>query len=333
MRPPADWVPFLWPDTWRDPAKLDLIRGTPFNCAVGDGIAPVVREAMRQNGIDAVSLKTAPVTVIEDPRWPQVRTGSRGDADAGPTGNPWVDANGFAIQAARALTPDKPVWLTEAPPSKRVLKPDDYRLAVCDAAAYGASWLPSPDLDAWPHIVAALKLFSAHAEWQRYRPMARLAVVSDLAGPHRDLAMETLNLLTRLYVPFQIVPKPRAAGFPVILNLDEQDPAADPWELAVQTNEKLGRRNDLFRLWNGGSLNAYYTVSAEGGSALLQLINYAAHVPGQAVTAGVMTSYRSARIFTLEHPQGAPIELHRVHDGVEIYLPPFSVYAAIELKR
>jgi hypothetical protein len=331
--PAADWVPFLWPDTWRDAAKLDLIRGTPFNCAVGHDIAPAVREALHKNGIDAVSLKDAPITLIKDARWPQVQTGSNGDADAGPTGNPWVDANGFAIQAARALAPGKPVWLAEAPPSKRALRPDDYRLAVCDAAAYGGHWLPSPDLDAWPHIVAAQKLFCAHVEWQQYRPVGRLAVVADFAGPRRDFAIETLNLLTRLYVPFQIVPKAGTGGFPVILNLDEQNPAADPWELAFQTHEKLGRRNDLFRLWNGGSLNAYYTVAAEGGSGLLQLINYAAHVPGQAVTAGVMTLYRSARIYALEQTDGAPIELHRVRDGVEIYLPPFSVYAAIELRR
>lgn len=333
MRPAADWVPCLWPTAWRSEPKLDLIRGTPFNCVVGDDITPAVAVALRESGIDAVSLENAAVTVMEGSRWPQVQTGLNGDADAGPTGNPWIDANGFAIRAARAVAPDKPVWLTEAPPSGRVLKPDDYRLAVCDAAAYGAHWLPSPDFDAWPQIVAAQKLFVRHREWQQYLPLARLAVVADFARPHYDFAIETLNLLTRMYVPFEIVSGARTAGFPVVLRLDQQDQSSDPWELAMHTREKLGRRNDLFRLWNGGSMNAHYTISSEGSPALLQLINYAARVPGEAVTAGLMESYRSARIYTLEQPAGAPIDLHRVRGGVEIYLPPFPVYAAIELRR
>jgi len=333
MRPAADWVPFVWPADWHDTAKLDIVRNTPFNCAVGDDITPDIADALEKNGIDTISLKHAPVTVLKDARWPQVQTGSKGNTDAGPTGNPWIDANGFAIQAARALAPGKPVWVNEATPTKRVLRPDDYCLAVCDAAAYGGHWLPSPEEDAWPHIVAAQKLFVEHPEWQAYKPVARLAVISDFAEPHYDLAIETLNLLTRLYVPFEIVPRARAAAFPLVLDLDHQDASTDPWELATRTHEKLGRRNDVFRLWNGGSLNAHFTVSPKGGAALLQLINYAARAPGQAVTAGVMSKYGSARIITLEHPQGQTIELHHVRDGVEIYAPRFSVYAAIELMR
>ena len=45
--PAVDWVPFLWPAAWRDAEKLHFIQGTPFNCAVGDGIAPALREAQK----------------------------------------------------------------------------------------------------------------------------------------------------------------------------------------------------------------------------------------------------------------------------------------------
>jgi len=331
MLPPADWVPFRWPATWHDAAKLDLIRGTPFNCAVD--APPDVTEALRKNGFAVTSLNAAPVTLVKDPRWPQVQTGSNGSVNAGPTGNPWVDSNGFAIQAARALAPDKPVWLAEDPPHNRVMKADDFSLAVCDAAVYGAHWLPAPDMAGWPQIVNAQKLFNAHKAWQSYHPAARLAVVSDFVGPHRDLAFETLNLLTRLYVPFEIVPKSRSTAFPLVLNIDEQRPSTDPWQLASETQAKLGRKNDLIRLWNGGSLNAHYTISPDGSSGLLHLINYAAHFPGQSVTAGIMAPYSAARIYTLEHPESVTAGLHPVHEGVEIYLPPFAVYAAIELTR
>ena len=333
MRSAADWVPFRWPTSWGDGAKADLISGTPFNCAVGEDITLSVSNALRKNNIDFISLKDAPVNLVKDPRWPQIQVGGGGGADSGPTGNPWIDSNGFAILADRTIAPDKPVWLTETPPAKRILRPNHFCLAVCDAAAYGGCWLPSPDVDAWPQIVAAQRFFVEHREWREYRPLGRLAIVSDFVGPHRDLALETLNLLTRLGVAYEIVPKARASGFPVVLNIDQQDPGADPWLLATRMQEKLGRKNDLYRLWNGTSLNAYYAASPDGGKALLQLLNYAAHVPGEAVTAGLTTTYRSARIYTLENPQGAAIDLHSVREGVEIYLPPFAVYAAIELTR
>lgn len=166
--------------------------------------------------------------------------------------------------------------------------------------------------------------------------MARLAVVSDFAAAHRDLAVETLNLLTRLYVPFEVVPKSRAAAsvlshFAVVLDIDDQPASTDPWELATRIHTKLGRKNDIVRLWNGGSLNVVYTVALDGRSGLLQIVNYAAHEPGEAVSAWVLSAYRSARIYTLDHPQAAPLELHAAGGGVELYLPPFPVYAAIEL--
>ncbi len=337
MHPISDLVPFRWPSGWHDHAKLDVIRDTPFNCAVGDDIGPDVAEAMRKCGVTVTSLKTAPAVLLDQPRWPQVQTGSNGDdADAGPTGNPWIDANGFAIQVARAMSPDKPVWVPSQPPSKRVLIPNDFQLAVCDAAAYGAKWLPSPDVPAWPRIVAAQRLFRDHTGWQEYRTSARLAVVSDFAAAHRDLATETLNLLTRLYVPFEVIPKNRATSsalsrFALVLNVDDQDASTDPWELATRIHDKLGRKNDLVRLWNGGSLNTNLTIAPDGRSALLQLLNYAARDPGEAITAWAIGTYRSARIYTLDHPQATPIDLHPATGGVEIYLPQFPVYAAIEL--
>jgi hypothetical protein len=308
------------------------VRGTPFNCAVGDRTSPAVSEAFRKVGIQVVSLKGAPVNVIEDARWPQVQTGSNGEVNAGPTGNPWIDANGFAIQVARALNPSKPIWLTEDPPPRHIHTANQEQLAVCDAEAYGGHWLPAPNPSTWHAVVAARKFFLAHRAWQSYRPVARLAVVSDFVGPHRELALETLNLLTRLNVPFTIGRKP-PAGAAMVLDIDRQPANKEAWELATETHGKLGRRNDLFRLWNGRSLNGYYTASPDGQSSLLQLINYAATVPGEAVTAGIMDAYHSARIYTLNHPDGSPIELHHVPAGVEVHLPPFPVYAAIELVR
>ena len=353
--PTQQCVPVRWPDGWTDPARLTQLQGTPFNCIVGPNIDTAVRAA----GIQILGLNDPQISLVPDAKWPQVQMGENGHAATGPTGVPWVDANGYAIQLARALAPGKAVWLSYAPP-KRTLRADDYRLAVCDAAAYGGHWLVPADVPYWTQVVETQRFFSAHPDWQNFRPVARLGIISDFAGPIRFLADETLNLLTRRYVPFAILPKPRAAevdfnGLHAIAYLDKEPPEGalaaklaafekaggvvpriatdDPWHLALDLHNALGRRNDLVRIWNGGSLNVYYTASPDGRTALLQLLNYAARVPGQDVTAGVAITYRSARIYTLEEPAGKPIALQKVRDGLELNLPRFVVCAAIEFER
>jgi len=101
--------------------------------------------------------------------------------------------------------------------------------------------------------------------------------------------------------------------------------------LAARIHAKLGRKNDVVRLWNGGSLNVIYTVAHDGQSGLLQVVNYAAYDRGAAVSAWVLSPYQSARIYTLDHPRAMPIDLHPASGGIGIYLPPFPVYAAPEL--
>jgi len=330
-------IPFRWPADWRDPSKLALVENTPFNCALIAGDAPVeIAAALRNRRITVVTNKDTPATVLSDTRWPQIQTGAHGQVDTGPTGNPWMDSNGFAILAARAQTPGKPVWLEEDPPKNAVVRPDDYCLALADAAAYGGHWLPSLECPAWHSVAGAAQFFESHREWRNYKPIARLAIVSDFAPSRRDFVLEVLNLLDRLGTPFSLVTKPGAVDsnrFALVVNLDQRDSSSDPWEAANEIRDKLGRRHDVVRLWNGATINAYYAAAPNGGPDLLQLINYAARKSDEAVTAGVMSNYRSARIYTLENSHGAPITLRRARSGVEMDLPPFAIYAAIELIR
>jgi len=324
----AERIPFRW--AGRD--AVDIARLAPFNCAIGDHIAPEDAAFLRRQGIEAISLKDANATILEDAKWPQIQTGANGDIASGPTGNPWIDANGYAIQAARAPTPDRPVWLLEDTPPRQFIGANQEQLAVCDAAAYGGHWLPSPVSTTWDTVVTAQRFFLDHRAWRSYQPVARVAVVSDLTAAHRVLALETLNLLARLNVPFTIARTP-PSGAAMVLDIDKQPADMDAWELATETHAKLGRRNDVFRLWNGSSLIGYPCAPADGSSLLLQLINYSATLPGESITAGVPGPFRSARIFMLDRPAGASIELHRTRDSVEVYLPPFAVYAAIEFVR
>ena len=42
--------------------------------------------------------------------------------------------------------------------------------------------------------------------------------------------------------------------------------------------------------------------------------------------------YRTARLWTLDHPEPRAVTVERQKDALEIHLPPCSVYAAVEVE-
>src|ERR1700677_4789837 len=104
----APWTPMRWPVTWKDPSALDLIKGSVIDYLSidkGDEFEPVRRQAQEAGlRIGVPDEAPAGVTMLKG-LWPGVRA-ARSDAGrvtAGPTGNPWVDSNGWQIQLAAAL--------------------------------------------------------------------------------------------------------------------------------------------------------------------------------------------------------------------------------------
>lgn len=347
-----------WPQTWGPPNYRKFQRG-PINCIVFDEPQPELAAAYQSDGLTVTTPHDSGAALAAGSKWPRVQTGGSDGADAGPTGVPWIEANGYLVQLARALDPERPVWLDYGPPPEHTVQTADmFRLAICDAAAYGGHWIIRPDGDVSPALLKTAEFFAGRAAWQRYQPIARLAVVSDFAGPNRALAVEVLNLLPRRLVPYVAIPTARVAvvdltGFAAVLSIDKQRPSTaisaklqefskkggiliqpqsdDPFEVAVQTHLALSRRNDLLRLWNDGSMNVYYTASPDGREHLVQLINYAATNSSDAVTLGLARTYKSAVLVTLDDaPKDLPIR--PVRAGIEIQLPPFPVYAAISLR-
>ncbi len=324
--PPSDWVPLRWLAAWSR-SDVSRLRGTPFNCVIG---------APELDGIHTIAdLNTAPVHIVGGGKWPRVAPNPGG---AGPTGQPWVDSNGYAVRIAQAIDPAKPAWLAYSVPASQALRPAQFALAVCDAAAYGGHWIVCPDDRAWDATVAAARFFEQHKSWCTYHPAARLAVVADFSGPQRALATEVVNLLTRRQVAFKIVREKDATeanlrGMLEVLRIDAHEPASrDPYTIASEAHLKLSRRNDLLRLWNAGSINSFYTLSPDDRRGLLQLINYAAHEPSRLITVGLARAWASARLWMLNAAAATSVEVRRVRDGIELDLPPFAVYAAIELQ-
>ena len=74
--------------------------------------------------------------------WPGIqltRSGKEGEADSGPTGEPWVDSNGWRILLEMAMKPQA-VWVDAAPPAEGV-PVNAYLIAMADAATYQGRWI------------------------------------------------------------------------------------------------------------------------------------------------------------------------------------------------
>lgn len=149
---------------------------------------------------------------------------------AGPTGDPWVDSNGWFALLARQMVPRKSVWLDiDLPKDARALPVENFCMAVADARAYGSHWILTLDspmrsgmlkgdakaTESWARICETLSFFDAHADWQAYKPIGALAIVSDFTGANAFMSGETLNLINRRQVQFQIMDRKRALAGPV----------------------------------------------------------------------------------------------------------------------
>jgi hypothetical protein len=261
----AEWIPFRWPAEWPAPA-LEVLKGTPINCLVVNrregfeavlegarnaGLAVAGLEGEAPAGVTAIRCAERskldwgapePVLAVKDAVWPGIQPGSGGDA--GPTGAPWVDSNGWFIQLARVRAPAKTLWMVVEPPAMSLFgRAASYELAVADAETYGARWVVALDerlraglvagnreaLDTWQKIADALAFFQARRHWAGYRLVSVAAVISDFLGPNEELAGEILNLAARRPLPVRIIEKAQALaatfeGLKAVIYPDQEPP-------------------------------------------------------------------------------------------------------------
>ena len=359
----------------------------------------------------------APVLAVTGSVWPSVRAsntdrwaGGAGaaSADAGPTGVPWVDTNGWFIQMARVLAPGKGIWIVVDPPEKQTtLRAETYALAVADAAAYGGRWVVTLDegfasgiaaadasaLGDWKALAGALRFFAARQHWSGYQPISIVGILSDFHGDNEFVSTEILNLISRRQVPFRVIEKSavRAGsldGLKAIIYSDQELPAAplrkqllafveaggllicpkgsaplasgpsvpgahgrfqvykagsgriavstedqiDPYVCAGDAHFLLGRRQDLVRIWNPGASNSYYAGPVAGrGSAILEVVSYTRR-PVSDMSVYLSNPWRNARFLTLHSQQAQAVGPVKRPDGIEVHIPPFAVFCALELE-
>jgi len=105
----------------------------------------------------------------------------------------------------------------------------------------------------------------------------------------------------------------------------------DPYVLVTEAHSLIGRRRDVIRIWNGGALNTYLLTAPGCDRGVIHLVRYGQpKLDAQDVTLGLAGRYRRARIRTQEGVREVEIVERRL--GVEIPLPHFSVFAAVELE-
>ncbi len=240
-----------WPGIWKDPAALDWVKDTAINCLLvdeNDDLAAVVARAHLE-GIKVVKAgsQVDGVSVVEG-EWPGVKLNESGrldHADAGPTGAPWVDSNGWKIRLTSALRPGTEVWVAADPKAERLFT-QSYLIAVADAGAHGGRWIISLDkrlaagllerkpesLETWKKLTGAAAFFAERKSWSDYLPEAFLGVISDFSGSNEFLSHEILNLVARTNQQYRIIPKSGVAsssfnGLKAVSYTDDEQPAQE----------------------------------------------------------------------------------------------------------
>lgn len=263
--PTDNLVPFRWPSAWTDPALLKLFAGSPINCLLFEdaGGATPAAEAARSAGFSVLEWSAlaaaplselkgdspAPRTVITGLAWPRIKLSSTGrpnEADAGPTGAPWIDSNAWVVRLAAVRAPGKPVWLAfEQAKDDPVPGEAAYNIAIADSAASGARWmitlddglrkaLPAGNADAlkvWRSILAAAAFFEKRRDWAGWAPWGPLGILSTFAGKDEFLGQEVLNLAARRNLIYRVLDRSVAAsqtldGLRAVLYVDSDPPSA-----------------------------------------------------------------------------------------------------------
>jgi hypothetical protein len=359
-----------WPDSWKDPALLDLLRGAAIDCLLMPDAADygAVRRRAQKDGYETA---TPPHVSIIKGEWPGVRLGG-GGGGAGPTGMPWVNSNGWAIRLAMALNPDVTVWVDAPAAANTFVTPDSYLIAIADSGSHGGRWIVSLDsaLAAslangkaeaqrpWKRILETTAFFAARKAWSAYAPIANIGVLSDFTGSNEFFSHELLNLLARAGASARPVPLANASfeGLRAIVYPDPTPPSAplrreldaftkaggvlmssenrkpdDPFLWASDAVVMLSHRYDLVRFWNGGASGSFLAASPDRKHTVAHLLFYSDRGPDSA-TVRVAGHFRTARAATVEHPVVENLKSASQKDAIEVRLPAVSQYVALHLE-
>lgn len=366
MNTQTELLPLRWPDGWGEEV---LIASSPFNCLLVEGTQS---GAPQRDGLRVMMAAPAGVRMIEGAA-PEIKTSHRGDGsvDAGPTGKPWVEFNGWTVQIHRALHPGSAIWVDFAPPSNQPTSNDFLVRAIADAAAYGGHWvvnlpqglpesISNQDADAlraWQLIVNLTRFFSARSEWSRWEPAAAIGILSTFSGASEFLSHEFVKLAARRPLPVRLLPAARAetmslSGLAAIAVLDGEFLPAPVEARLKQFSGRIFRQS--VDKWEDPYLMAehiHLTVGREHDvlrlyNATSANVHYVVSPDGRRgvahlfnfgrtlrdVTLAVNRKWRTARLYSPFKLSGVSLPVTPSRFGSEFALPALDAWAAIEVE-
>lgn len=173
--------------------------------------------------------------------WPGVKLGHEGEAEAAPSGPPWIETNSGFLRFARMEAPTGvPVWIANRPPVDRAVPMERYLQSIGDAAMAGAHWVLSFDdalakgllagdggaMMTWERINSVLRFYQRHRDLTELPDYSKLAIVQDVESGAL-VSGSVLDMVSSKHVPAFVVP-PGSLGtvampeLKLLLNIDPQ---------------------------------------------------------------------------------------------------------------
>lgn len=367
MNTQTELLPLRWPDGWSEEA---LIGSSPFNCLLVEGTqsgAPM-KDALR-----VVMDVPQGVKMVEGvPPEIKVTRKEDGSVEAGPTGKPWVEFNGWTVQIHRALHPDRAVWVDFAPPANSTPSNAFFVRAIADAAAYGGRWvvtLPASlaealsrkeaeALETWRLIANVSRFFGEKRAWGEWEATATIGIVSTFSGPSEFLSHEFVKLAARRPLPVRVLPASQAAqwslsGLAAIAVVDQEEALPAPAESRLKEfsgrilRQKTEKWEDPYVMAEQVHLQVgreHDVVRLYNGTSAN--MHYAQSADGRRgavhvfnfgrtardVTVAVNKKWGTARLYSPAELSGVRLPVNLTRFGSEFALPAFDAWVAMELE-
>jgi|GEM_PF-765857 len=173
--------------------------------------------------------------------WAGVKLGHEGEAEAAPSGPPWIDTNSGFLRFLRTIAPPAtPIWIANRPPTDRYTPATRYLQGIGDAAMAGAHWVVSLDgdlwkamvagdqkaLDTWKRINTLLRFYKQKNVYTQLPDYSNLAIVQDI-NSGALVSGSVLDMVESKHIPAIVItpaslPSAKDHKVKLMLNIDPQ---------------------------------------------------------------------------------------------------------------
>ncbi|MCW5962721.1 MAG: hypothetical protein KIT83_01680 [Bryobacterales bacterium] len=190
--------------------------------------------------------------------WAGVKLGHEGEAEAAPSGPPWIDTNSGFLRFVRAITPPtQALWLANRPPAAQHVPLSRYLQAIGDAEMAGARWVLSfqdsfwselvegvpATIEAWRRVNAIARFYQQQRALTQLSDYSSLAIVQDVSSGAL-VSGSVLDMVESKHIPAMVIPpgflsKAHDQPLKLLLNIDPQS-LSDPEKEAVRGAARRG---------------------------------------------------------------------------------------------